>query len=379
MNKDQLERAKNLFFIALGADIAVTVIVVFSNSWSIRVLEDIGAGLIKDTSWVISKMEFWESFAKLIFLTMFGVGIGLVNWLYKCYRYAKEVLGASGFKNEGWVVAGWIVPIFNTFKPYQVINEIYKAGSPTYAPPDGWRKEPDSGLLLSWWIFWAVTHFIGVFVTKSMIQNASRIGMTLQQSISAIELHTWYCVVFLVVSVLWFIVANDLTSRLLARQSSSGSFNPHGTSQSQQRPRSPSFVTPVDGVSMSAMHTNTGTGKRAISPESTSDEDYWAVAMAEVEGAQRRPGLWAKAFAEAQGNEDAAKANYIKWRVVQLKDEEAKRVQKNEEAQLAERAKIYGECPSCSREILWSETKCPHCRASFGLGSPYRIGPLQKK
>jgi len=148
----------------------------------------------------------------------------------------------------------------------------------------------------------------------------------------------------------------------------------------QERPNVVPFtITSEKKVALSPMHTNNSEPKTTITPVTSSEEGYWALAMSELEGVQRRPGLWAKAFAEAQGNEDAAKANYLKWRVVQLKDEEEKRIQKIEEAQLAERAKIYGECPSCSREIFWSEAKCPHCRASFGLGSPYRILPLQKK
>lgn len=150
MNKEKLESAKNLFFIALGIDIAVTALVVISYFWSAGVLRDVGAGRITADQSTISAMEFWDSFSKLMLLTILGVGLGLVKWLNTCYGYAKETIGASGFKNEGWTAGGWIIPIFNLFKPYQVINEIYKAGSPTYAVPDGWKKESGSGLLLAW-------------------------------------------------------------------------------------------------------------------------------------------------------------------------------------------------------------------------------------
>lgn len=66
---------------------------------------------------------------------------------------------------------------------------------------------------------------------------------------------------------------------------------------------------------------------------SLSEEDLWAIAADEVDGPTRRKGLWAKAFAEAQGNEAAAKVSYLKWRVEQLQNEEKTRRQQTDEAE----------------------------------------------
>lgn len=49
-----------------------------------------------------------------------------------------------------------------------------------------------------------------------------------------------------------------------------------------------------------------------------SEEDHWAAAMDEVATGKQRPGLWAKAFAEANGDETKAKVAYLKTRVDQL-------------------------------------------------------------
>lgn len=54
-------------------------------------------------------------------------------------------------------------------------------------------------------------------------------------------------------------------------------------------------------------------------------ERLWAQALDELEGGNRRLGLWAKAFADAQGNEAAAKANYLRDRVCQLSEENRSR------------------------------------------------------
>ncbi len=55
-------------------------------------------------------------------------------------------------------------------------------------------------------------------------------------------------------------------------------------------------------------------------------EEWWADALAEVEGATRRPGLWAKCFAAAAGNEATAKANYLLQRANELQAEHGARV-----------------------------------------------------
>lgn len=48
------------------------------------------------------------------------------------------------------------------------------------------------------------------------------------------------------------------------------------------------------------------------------DEHLYAQAMAEIESGQTQPGLWAKAFADADGDESKAKARYLTLRVKAL-------------------------------------------------------------
>lgn len=54
-------------------------------------------------------------------------------------------------------------------------------------------------------------------------------------------------------------------------------------------------------------------------PSVTLEEDLWACALREFESSERREGLWAKAFAQSGGNEAAAKAQYLRERVEQLR------------------------------------------------------------
>ena len=56
-------------------------------------------------------------------------------------------------------------------------------------------------------------------------------------------------------------------------------------------------------------------------PTAEANELHWTKALAEFDGESRRPGLWARLFAEAGGNETAAKAAYLKVRAAELANE----------------------------------------------------------
>lgn len=62
------------------------------------------------------------------------------------------------------------------------------------------------------------------------------------------------------------------------------------------------------------------------------EEGFWAKALEEYESSDRRQGLFARFFSQAQGNESAAKASYLKWRVEELSLEHQQRLQSQEQA-----------------------------------------------
>jgi hypothetical protein len=152
---------------------------------------------------------------------------------------------------------------------------------------------------------------------------------------------------------------------MLVDNSHSSIREPVSSSQQERLIHSPSFVTPVDFDSISTMDTNIGIHKSSIIPVSSSkenivtggslkshnvinyaqssaevryqtgshasnkgpanmgtdesiEEGYWAAAMAEVESNILRPGVWAKAFAGADGDVTRAKVEYLKARVQQM-------------------------------------------------------------
>ena len=128
MTVGRLERAKKVFFIALGIDIAATVFVVASSYWIVGVLNGISAGALPRGPTIVERIDLLESFSRVLFLTMVGVGWTLFRWLDACYAHVRGTLNVRGLQHEKWKIWGWVLPFFNLFKPYQMLSELYKAG-----------------------------------------------------------------------------------------------------------------------------------------------------------------------------------------------------------------------------------------------------------
>lgn len=89
-------------------------------------------------------------------------------------------------------------------------------------------------------------------------------------------------------------------------------------------------------------------------PPSTPDERYWAAAIAEFDSAARRAGLWARVFSEAQGDEALAKANYLKARTAELRDEQTEPT-----------LETHFHCLKCGKLSLKGAKVCKHCHAKM--------------
>ncbi|MGH8831173.1 MAG: hypothetical protein ACREXV_08770 [Polaromonas sp.] len=132
----------------------------------------------------------------------------------------------------------------------------------------------------------------------------------------------------------------------------------------------------------------------SVADATSNDEELWARALAEFEGQGRRPGLWARSFSEAGGDEAAAKASYLGARVLELKNErqaafsEQERLARQQEerdklAKLSEAERAYallpkGQCPNCAAILPLTTEECPKCKAMFGPSAAWNLVPLKE-
>ena len=93
-------------------------------------------------------------------------------WIHRAHRNLKS-LGVECLKySPNWAVWGFFVPILSLFRPFQVVTEIWKASDPTVGIDDNtaWQNAPTSSVIISWWLLFLITNWLGWFVLRLALQ-----------------------------------------------------------------------------------------------------------------------------------------------------------------------------------------------------------------
>jgi hypothetical protein len=106
-----------------------------------------------------------------------ATGIAFITWLYR----ARANLRAFGVRHlrysRNWAVFGFVVPIVNLVRPYQVVREVWQASDPSSTEPDGWMAIKPPLLVQAWWAcFVAFISFksLSVWMFWSAVSDVSR-------------------------------------------------------------------------------------------------------------------------------------------------------------------------------------------------------------
>lgn len=98
---------------------------------------------------------------------LLGIVVLAVTWLFWMRRLRQNViaLGRDPVYRPAWIFWGWIVPIMNYFRPYQVIKDLWRNSSPSLGRYPG--GEPPR-FVLAWWVIFVVTGRISVSVLRNV-------------------------------------------------------------------------------------------------------------------------------------------------------------------------------------------------------------------
>jgi hypothetical protein len=77
--------------------------------------------------------------------------MAFLMWIHRSHRNLSA-FGAQGLTfTPGWAVGWWFIPIFNLFRPFQIVREIWQASDPGMPAGAAWRRAPSSPLIGWWW------------------------------------------------------------------------------------------------------------------------------------------------------------------------------------------------------------------------------------
>ena len=130
------------------------------------------------------------------------------------------------------------------------------------------------------------------------------------------------------------------------------------------------------------------TGVESGRAESVATDDHWEQAYKEVNGGERVTAIWARAFSEADGDENKAKARYLSMRFAQLsKSNTDKGYSVNDGRQTTAKSTLTpqpirssneapvpedAQCPNCKSLISSKSIECWRCKAAFGENSAWK-------
>jgi hypothetical protein len=150
--------------IILAAEILVSLAVIISDSYEIRLIKsitnyefdfDTANSLIEiNDMWqsVIATIEFFVTITSLVFLPY---------WFCRAYRNLSA-LGAGRLESSPrWVVAYFFVPILCLWKPVRALEEIWKWSYPSYS-----EGSKSSFILIFWWIPFVISNMLGFLLIR---------------------------------------------------------------------------------------------------------------------------------------------------------------------------------------------------------------------
>ncbi|MDH5306377.1 MAG: DUF4328 domain-containing protein [Myxococcales bacterium] len=92
----------------------------------------------------------WVSAFQIVCFAM--TGLAFIAWLFRA-RVNVRAMGMRRMKyRREWTVAGFLVPVLNIVRPYQVVCEVWKTSDPSTCDPMGWKNVRTPPLLPAWWI-----------------------------------------------------------------------------------------------------------------------------------------------------------------------------------------------------------------------------------
>jgi len=124
--------------------------------------------------------------SQLIMLVL--TAVAFVTWLYR----ARANLRAFGTRHlrysRNWTVFGFLIPVFNFFRPYQVTREVWQASDPSTTDPFDWQEIGTPRLVKAWWgtfISFGILKLLGAWMMSSSAYDPLRLQLAQVVDLSA--------------------------------------------------------------------------------------------------------------------------------------------------------------------------------------------------
>jgi hypothetical protein len=107
-----------------------------------------------------------------------ATAVTFITWLYRC-RANLRAFGTRHLRySRNWAVFGFLIPLLNLVRPYQVTREVWQASNPRNTDPFEWKSLKPPLLFPAWWgtfVGFAAFKTIGVWMGMSSVWDPVRL------------------------------------------------------------------------------------------------------------------------------------------------------------------------------------------------------------
>jgi hypothetical protein len=126
----------------------------------------------------------------LLLVVLLATALAFSLWIYTAYKNL-DFLNVEGLcYSAGWAAGAFFVPVLNLFRPYQIVQEIWKASSPEgkLRERTAWLNANDSPLVICWWavglataivpsLFLGFAYFGGITLSALVLYVVAALGI----------------------------------------------------------------------------------------------------------------------------------------------------------------------------------------------------------
>lgn len=143
----------------------------------------------------IDKMLPWLRI-QLVFMLLF------LYWVYKSYKKLPLISGEKNRWSTGWAIGGWLIPILNLWRPYQVMSELWNKSNPDKTK--GNNGFFSGGKVGTWWFATIAGVIYGRIAEKTLsevLSNPKASNEAIQKAFS----NDFYSSMFIIGAAIWTI------------------------------------------------------------------------------------------------------------------------------------------------------------------------------
>lgn len=161
------------WLLGLGALLATAAL--WSSWQQVQLIEEVARGTnISDTDLTAN-----DSRQQMFGIVQLSLGlVSAVVFLMWTNAHTKRLieLGVADMRYAPkWSVWGFIVPIINLFRPYQVMSELWKASDLMPGPDDPWVKKPTPLIVNLWFAILVVDNVAGRLISRASLDTIEEV------------------------------------------------------------------------------------------------------------------------------------------------------------------------------------------------------------